>query len=52
MSTQKKLIKINPDLFNMSSDKTRKNRERKMRPSVQQLVVKPNSLKKHLITNM
>jgi hypothetical protein len=51
MSTQKKTIQINPELFNMS-DKTKKNREKRARPSVQQLVVKPNSLKKHLINRI
>ena len=43
----KKTIKINPDLFNIG-DKTRKNREKKSRPSVP-VVVKPNSLKKELL---
>jgi hypothetical protein len=51
MSTQKKTIQINPELFNLS-DKTKKNREKRNRPSVQQLVVKPNSLKKHLINRI
>lgn len=51
MSTQKKTIQINPELFNLS-DKTKKNRDRKSRPSAQQLVVKPNSLKKHLINRI
>jgi len=51
MSTQKKTIQINPELFNLS-DKTKKNREKRSRPSVQQLVVKPNSLKKHLINRI
>ena len=51
MSTQKKTIQINPELFNLS-DKTRKNRERKIKPSIQNLVVKPNSLKKHLINRI
>jgi len=51
MSTQKKTIQINPDLFNLS-DKTKKNRDKRSRPSAQQLVVKPNSLKKHLINRI
>jgi len=51
MSTQKKTIQINPQLFNIS-DKTKKNRDRKSRPGMQQLVVKPNSLKKHLINRI
>ena len=51
MSTQKKTIQINPELFNLS-DKTKKNRDKRSRPSMQQLVVKPNSLKKHLINRI
>jgi hypothetical protein len=51
MSTQKKTIQISPELFNLS-DKTKKNREKRLRPSMQQLVVKPNSLKKHLINRI
>ncbi len=46
----KKTIKINPELFNLA-DKTRKNRERKSRPSVP-VVVKPNSLKKELLNRI
>lgn len=51
MSTQKKTIQISPELFNLS-DKTKKNRDKKSKPSMQQLVVKPNSLKKHLINRI
>jgi len=51
MSTQKKTIQINPELFNLS-DKTKKNRDKRNRLSAQQLVVKPNSLKKHLINRI
>ena len=50
MATLKKTIHINPELFNIA-DKTRKNRERKMRPNIP-LVIKPNSLKKHLINRI
>jgi len=46
----KKTIKINPELFNLA-DKTRKNREKKTRPSVP-VVVKPNSLKKELLNRI
>jgi hypothetical protein len=46
----KKTIKINPELFNLA-DKTRKNRERKSRPSVP-VVIKPNSLKKELLNRI
>jgi hypothetical protein len=46
----KKTIKINPELFNLS-DKTRKNREKKIRPSVP-VVIKPNSLKKELLNRI
>jgi len=46
----KKTIKINPELFNIG-DKTRKNREKKNRPSVP-VVIKPNSLKKELLNRI
>jgi len=46
----KKTIKINPELFNIA-DKTRKNREKKSRPSIP-VVVKPNSLKKELLNRI
>ena len=46
----KKTIKINPELFNIG-EKTRKNREKKTRPSIP-LVVKPNSLKKELLNRI
>ena len=46
----KKTIKINPELFNIG-DKTRKNREKKNRPSVP-MVIKPNSLKKELLNRI
>jgi len=46
----KKTIKINPELFNIA-DKTRKNREKKIRPSVP-VVIKPNSLKKELLNRI
>jgi hypothetical protein len=46
----KKTIKINPELFNLG-DKTRKNREKKTRPSVP-VVIKPNSLKKELLNRI
>ena len=51
MSTQKKTIQISPELFNLS-DKTKKNRDKRIKPNMQQLVVKPNSLKKHLINRI
>jgi hypothetical protein len=46
----KKTIKINPELFNIG-DKTRKNREKKSRPSIP-AVIKPNSLKKELLNRI
>jgi hypothetical protein len=46
----KKTIKINPELFNIG-DKTRKNREKKTRPSIP-AVIKPNSLKKELLNRI
>lgn len=46
----KKTIKINPELFNLA-DKTRKNREKKSRPSVP-VVIKPNTLKKELLNRI
>jgi hypothetical protein len=46
----KKTIKINPDLFNIA-DKTRRNKEKKMKPSIP-LVIKPNSLKKELLNRI
>lgn len=46
----KKTIKINPELFNIG-DKTRKNREKKSRPSIP-VVIKPNSLKKELLNRI
>jgi RNA-binding protein YhbY len=46
----KKTIKINPELFNLA-DKTRRSKERKVRPAVP-LVIKPNSLKKELLNRI
>lgn len=46
----KKTIKINPELFNLA-DKTRRNKERKVRPAAP-LVIKPNSLKKELLNRI
>ena len=46
----KKTIKINPELFNLA-DKTRRNKEKKVRPAAP-LVIKPNSLKKELLNRI
>ena len=51
MSSLKKIIKINPELFNTSGEKTRKNREKKTRP-IQPLIINSNSLKKQLLNRI
>ena len=50
MST-KKIIKINPELFNMGSEKTKKQREKRERPSPS-LIINSNSLKKQLLNRI
>ena len=50
MST-KKTIKINPELFKMGSEKTKKLREKRERPS-QSLIINSNSLKKQLLNRI
>ena len=50
MLNNKKTIKINPELFNLA-DKTRRNKEKKVRPAAP-LVIKPNSLKKELLNRI
>ena len=47
----KKTIKINPELFKMGSDKTRKNREPKMRPVIKP-VINPNTIKMQLLNKI
>jgi hypothetical protein len=47
----KKTIKINPELFQLSSEKTKKNREKKQRPLIPQ-IVNPNSIKKQLLNKI
>lgn len=47
----KKTIKINPELFHISSEKTKKNRERKIRPVLSPLI-NPNSIKKQLLNKI
>ena len=49
MSNQKKTIKINPELFNIT-DKTKQNREKKSKPT--SLVINSNSLKKQLLNRI
>jgi len=50
MST-KKIIKINPEVFNMGGQKTKKQREKRERPSPS-LIINSNSLKKHLLNRI
>ena len=50
MST-KKIIKINPELFNLGSEKTKKQREKRERPSPS-LIINSNSLKKQLLNRI
>jgi len=47
----KKTIKINPELFQISSEKTRKNREKISRPNIP-VLVNPNSIKKQLLNKI
>jgi len=47
----KKTIKINPELFQLSSEKTKKNREKKQRPLIPP-VINPNSIKKQLLNKI
>jgi hypothetical protein len=49
--SKRKTIKINPELFNMSSNKTKKNREKKAMPT-QVPLINPNSLKKQLLNRI
>ena len=47
--SQKKTIKINPELFSLSGgSKTQKNRERKQRP-LKAPLINPNSIKKQFL---
>jgi hypothetical protein len=48
MSTKKKVIQINPELFKMSGNKSRKNREKKEMPTLNP-IVSPNNLKNKLL---
>jgi hypothetical protein len=47
----KKTIKINPELFQLSSEKTKKNREKKQRPLIPP-IINPNSIKKQLLNKI
>jgi len=47
----KKTIKINPELFQISSEKTKKNREKKQRPLIPP-IINPNSIKKQLLNKI
>jgi len=48
MSTKKKVIKINPELFKISGNKTRKNREKKESPALIP-IISPNNIKNKLL---
>jgi hypothetical protein len=48
MSSKKKVIQINPELFKMSGNKSRKNREKKEMPTLNP-IVSPNNLKNKLL---
>jgi hypothetical protein len=48
MSNKKKVIQINPELFKLSGNKTRKNREKKETPSLNP-IVSPSNLKNKLL---
>ena len=50
-NNQKKTIKINPELFNIS-DKTKKNREKKSKPISMSSIVNPNLIKKQLLNRI
>lgn len=52
MSELKKTIKINPELFNMKSDKTRKNTGEKKPKTYQPLVINESSLKKQFLNRI
>ena len=52
MSDLKKTIKINPELFNMKSDKTRKNSGEKKQKVYQPLVINESSLKKQFLNRI
>lgn len=47
----KKTIKINPELFQISSEKTRKLREKKQKPTIPSLI-NPNAIKKQLLNKI
>ena len=52
MSELKKTIKINPELFNMKTDKTRKNTGEKKPKTYQPLVINESSLKKQFLNRI
>lgn len=47
----KKTIKINPELFQISSEKTRKFREKKQKPTIPS-IINPNAIKKQLLNKI